>query len=70
VKRLKVKVSRAYNRIKIGENYQAELKRLSKKLLTAKRNTQKICLSSVLQNEGSFIGLKIDIKETGKIFRR
>jgi hypothetical protein len=52
VKRLKVKVKRAYNRRKLGENYQAELKRLSKKLLTAKRNAQEIFLSSVLQNEG------------------
>ena len=38
VKRLKVKVRRAYNRRKLGEHYQAELKRLSKKLLTAERN--------------------------------
>jgi hypothetical protein len=35
VKRPKV---RAYNRRKSGEHYQAELKRPSKKLLTAKRN--------------------------------
>ena len=52
VKRLKVKVRRAYNRRKLGENYRAELKRLSKKLLTTKRNAQEIFLSSVLQNEG------------------
>ena len=51
VKRLKVKVRRAYNRRKLGEQYQAELKRLSKKLLTAKRNAQETFLSSVLQNE-------------------
>jgi hypothetical protein len=38
VRRLKVKVRRAYNKRKLGENYQAELKRLSKKLLTEKRN--------------------------------
>jgi hypothetical protein len=37
VKQLKVKVRRAYNRRKLGKHYQAELKRLSKKLLTAKR---------------------------------
>ena len=36
----------------MGENYAAELKRLSKKLLTAKRNAQETFLSSVLQNEG------------------
>jgi hypothetical protein len=54
VKRLKVKVRTAYNRRKLGEHYQAELKRLSKKLLTAKRNAQETFLSSVLQNEGKF----------------
>ena len=52
MKRLKVKVRRAYNRRKLGEHYQAELNRLSKKLLTAKRNAQETLLSSVLQNEG------------------
>jgi hypothetical protein len=52
VKRLKVKVRRAYNRRKLGEHYQAELKWLSKKLLTAKRNAQETFLRSVLQNEG------------------
>jgi hypothetical protein len=52
VKRLKVNVRRAYNRRKLGEHYQAELKRLSKKLLTAKRIAQEIFLMSVLQNEG------------------
>jgi hypothetical protein len=52
MKRLKVKVRRAYNRRKLGEHYQAELKRLSKKLLTAKINAQETFLSSVLQNEG------------------
>ena len=52
VKRLKLKFRRAYNKRKLGANYQAELQRLSKKLLTAKRNAQEIFLSSVLQNEG------------------
>jgi hypothetical protein len=52
VKRLKVKVRRAYNRRKLGEHCQAELKRLSKKLLTAKINAQDTFLSSVLQNDG------------------
>jgi len=52
VKRIKVKVRRAHNRRKLGEHYQAELKRLSKKLLAAERNAQEIFLSSVLQNEG------------------
>jgi hypothetical protein len=52
VKRLKVKVRRAYNTRKLGEHYQEELKRLSNNLLTAKRNAQETFLSSVLQNEG------------------
>ena len=52
LKRLKVKVRRAYNRRKLGQHYQAELKRLSKELLTEKRNAQETFLSSVLQNEG------------------
>jgi len=45
MKRLKVKVRRAYNRRKLGECYQEELKRLSKKLLTAKRIAQEAFLS-------------------------
>jgi hypothetical protein len=52
VKRLKVKVRRAYNRRKLGKHYQAELKKLSKKLLTTKRNAQGTFLNWVLQNEG------------------
>jgi hypothetical protein len=51
VKRLRVKVRRAYNRRKLGERYHSELKMLSKKLLTAKRSAQETFLSSVLQNE-------------------
>jgi hypothetical protein len=51
VKRLKIKVRRAYNRRKLGEHYREELKRLSKNLLTAKRNAQEKFLSSVLKNE-------------------
>ena len=52
VKRLKVKDRRAYNRRKLGQQYQAQLKRLSKKFLTGKRNAQETVLSSVLQNDG------------------
>jgi len=54
VKRLKVKVTRVYNRRKLGERYQEELKRLSKKkkLFTAKRIVQETFLSSLLQKEG------------------
>jgi hypothetical protein len=51
VKHLKVKVRRAYNRRKLGEHYQQELKRLSQKLLSAKRNAQETFLHSLLQNE-------------------
>jgi hypothetical protein len=45
VKRLKVKVRRAYNRRKLGELYIAELKRLSKKLLAAKKK----CTGNILE---------------------
>jgi len=54
VKRLNIKVRRAYNRRKFGEHYQARLKRLFKKLLTVKRNAQVTFLSLVFQNEGKF----------------
>ena len=61
VKRLKINVRRAYNRRKSGEHYQSELKSLSKKLLTAKRNARETFLSSLLQNEGKswseFLGI-------------
>jgi hypothetical protein len=74
VKRLKVKVRGAYDRRKLGEHYQAEVKRLSKKLLTAKRNAQETFLSSVLENEGKYWSevyrFEIDVKETRKIFRQ
>ena len=36
VKQLKVKVRRAYNRRKLDEHFQADLKRLSRQLLAAK----------------------------------
>jgi hypothetical protein len=49
VKRLK-----AYRERKLGEHYEAELKRLSKKLLTENTNDQETFLCSVLQNEGKF----------------
>jgi hypothetical protein len=41
-----------YNRSKYRQNYQAELKRLSKELLLAKKKAQEIFLRSVLQNVG------------------
>jgi len=52
VKLLNVNVRRTYNRRKLGEHYHAELKRVSKKLLTVKRNAQEIFYCSGLQNEG------------------
>jgi len=47
-----MKARRTYNKRKLGEHYQAEIKRLSKKLLTTKRNAQETFLSSVLRNDG------------------
>jgi hypothetical protein len=54
VKRLKVKVKvrKAYNKRKFGQHYQADLNRLSKELLVAKRKVQETFLRSALQNEG------------------
>ena len=54
VRRLKVKVRRAYSKRKLGDHYQEELRKLSKKLLTAKREAQETFLSSILQDEGKF----------------
>jgi hypothetical protein len=57
VKRLKVKVRRAFNRRKLGERYKQDLRWLSPKLLSVKRNAQETFLHSVLQNEGnSWVG--------------
>jgi hypothetical protein len=52
VKRLRVKVRKVYNRSKYRQNYQAELKRLSKELLLAKKKDQETFLRLVLQNVG------------------
>ncbi|PNF26758.1 hypothetical protein B7P43_G18352 [Cryptotermes secundus] len=52
VKRLKVKVRKAYHRSKYRQNYHVELKRLSRELLLAKKRAQETFLSSVLQNVG------------------
>jgi hypothetical protein len=52
VKRLKVKVRKVYNLSKYRQNYQAELKRLSKELLLAKKKAQETFLRSILQNVG------------------
>jgi len=49
VKRLKVKVRKVYNKRKLGQQYQVELKRISKELLAAKKITaQETFLRSLL----------------------
>jgi hypothetical protein len=53
VKRLKVKVRRIYNRRKLGEHFQTDLKRLSRQLLAAKIKAQETYLPSISQNEGT-----------------
>jgi hypothetical protein len=52
VKWLKVKVRKAYNTTKFGQHYQADLNRLPKELLVAKKKAQETFLRSVFQNEG------------------
>jgi hypothetical protein len=52
VKRLKMKVRKVYNKRKFGQDYQVDLKRLSKQLLVAKKKAQETFLRLVLQNEG------------------
>jgi hypothetical protein len=52
VKRLKIKMRNVHNRSKYRQNYQAELKRLSKDLLLTKKKAQETFLRSALQNEG------------------
>jgi hypothetical protein len=52
VKQLKAKVKRVYNKRKLGERYQMELKRPSKELF-AEKNVQEIFLQSELRNEGN-----------------
>jgi len=52
VKRLKRRFRKAYNMRKLGVDYKAELKRLSNKLLSAKRNALNNFLNFIIQNEG------------------
>jgi hypothetical protein len=52
VEKLKLKVRKAYNRRKLGRQYQEEMKQLSKQLLLAKRNARETFLGSILKNEG------------------
>jgi hypothetical protein len=51
VKLLRVKVRTTYNKKKFAQPYEAELKRLFKELLVAKKKVQETFLRSVLQNE-------------------
>jgi len=44
VKQLKVKARKMYNKRIFGQNYQADLKQLSKELLVAKKKTQETFL--------------------------
>ena len=53
VKRFKVKVRIVYNKRKLGQRYQLELKRLSKELLAANKTAHETFLLSILRNEGN-----------------
>ena len=50
VKRVKVEVRKMYSKRKFGQPYRADLKRLSKELLGAKKKAQETFLRSVLRN--------------------
>ena len=52
IKRLKVKVRKAYNRRELGVNYMVKLKHLSKQLLAEKKRAQETYLKSILSKEG------------------
>ena len=72
-KRLKVKVRKMYSKRKFGQPYQADLKRLCRELLVAKKKAHETFLRSVLQKEGrcwtSSISMLNDVKEIEQIFR-
>ena len=51
IKRLKVKVRKAYNKRKLGRHYMDKLKQLSKQLLTPKKQAQETYLNSILNKE-------------------
>ena len=74
VKSLKVKVRKMYDRRKLGQPYQRELKRLSKGLLVAKKKAQETFLSSVYKTKAdagqSSTSMSNVVKEIEKIFRR
>ena len=74
VKQLKVKVRKIYNKRKFGQPYQADLKRLSKELLVAKKKAQDTFLRSILQTKSvagrSSVSMLSDVKEIEKTFRK
>jgi hypothetical protein len=72
IKRLKSKVTKAYNRRKLGVHYLEDLKQLSKQLLAAKKSAQEAFLKSTLSREdkcwSDFYKYVKNEKEIGKIF--
>jgi hypothetical protein len=75
IKRLMAKVRKINNKRKFGQPYQAELKRLFKELLAAKKKAQVTFLRSVLKTkanagESSCTSVLNVVKEIEKIFRR
>jgi hypothetical protein len=52
IKRLKVKVRKAYNRRKLRGHHMDKLKQLSKQLFAAKKQAQETFLNSILNKEG------------------
>ena len=52
IKRMKIKVRKAYNRRKLGTHHMEKLNKLSKSLLAAKKQSQETYLKSILRKEG------------------
>ena len=52
IKRLKIKVRKAYNRRKLGTKHMDQLKQLSKSLLAAKKQAHETYLKTILSKEG------------------
>ena len=52
IRRLKVKVRKAYNRSKLGGHHMDKLKQLSKQLIAAKKQAQETYLNTILSKEG------------------
>jgi RNA binding exosome subunit len=72
VKQLKVKVRKAYNKKKFGQHYQADLNRLSKELLVAKKKAQETfyvrSYKTKVDAGRSSISMLNDVREIEKIF--